>query len=114
MSAHPVSMVPGKAMSQLVPLASREGKVSRACLAHQAPRERREPGVMIVSKSPRMPRFSVQKAQRARRGSQEPWDPQDYRALQARRVRKARGETEASKALWESQAEMAGQERSAS
>lgn len=114
MSAHPVSMVPGKAMSQLVPLASREGKVSGACLAHQASRERREPGAMTVSESLRMPRFSVQKARRERRGSQEPWDPQDPRAPQARRAKKERRETEASRALWESQAETAGQERSVS
>lgn len=114
MSVHPVSMVPRKAMSQLVSLASREGKVSRACLAHWAPRERREPGAMTVSESPRMPHFSVQKARRERRGSQEAWDLQDSQAPQARRARKARRETEASRAPSESQAEMAGQERSAS
>lgn len=62
MSVHPASVVPRKAMSQLVSLASRQGKVSRVCLAHQAPRERREPGAMTVSESPRMPHFSVQKA----------------------------------------------------
>lgn len=101
-------------MSRLVPLASREEKVSRACLVHQAPRERREPGAMTVSESLRMPRFSVQKARRERRGRQEPRDPWDPRAPQARRARKERGETEASRALRESQAEMAGRERSVS
>lgn len=101
-------------MSQLVPLASREEKVSRARLAHQAPRERREPGAVTVSESLRMPHFSVQKARRERRGSQEPWDPQDSQAPQARRAKKERREMEASRALWESQAEMAGQERSVS
>lgn len=49
-------------MSQLVPLASREGKGNRACLACLAPRERREPGAVTVSESPQMPHFSVQKA----------------------------------------------------
>lgn len=62
MSAHPVSMVPRRAMSQLVPLAPREGKGNGACLAHLAPRERREPGAMTVSESLQMPHFSVQKA----------------------------------------------------
>lgn len=95
MSAHPVSMVPGRATSQLVPLAPREGKVSGACLVHQDPRERREPGAVTVLDSPWMPRFSVQKARRERRGSWEPWDPQDSPAPQARRARKARRETEA-------------------
>lgn len=34
MSAHPVSMAPGRAMSQLVPLVPREEKASRARLVH--------------------------------------------------------------------------------
>lgn len=101
-------------MSQLVPLDPREGKVSGACLVHQDPRERREPGAMTVSEYPRMPHFSVQKARRERRGRQEPWDPQDTQAPQARRARKARRETKASRACRGSQAEMAGQGRSAS
>lgn len=94
MSAHPVSMVPRRAMSQLAPLVPREGKVSGACLVHQDSRARREPGAMTVLESLRMPRFSVQKARRERRGSREPWDPQDSPAPQARRARKARRETE--------------------
>lgn len=108
MSAHPVSTMPGREMSHLVPLVLREGKVNEACLAQQAPRERREHGAMTVFESPQMPHFSVQKAQKERRGSQEPWDPQDSQAQQARRARKARRATEALRDCRESRVEMAG------
>lgn len=114
MSARPVSMVPRRAMSHLVPLVPREGKANKACLDHQAPRERREHGAMTVFESPQMPHFSVQKARKERRENQETWDPQDSQAQRARRARKARRVMEASKDCQESQAEMVGQEKSVS
>lgn len=101
-------------MSLLGPPAPREGKVSRARQAHQAPRERKEHGAMTVFESPQMPRFSVQKAQKERRAQQELWDPQDPQDQQARRVRKERRGTEASRACLENRAETADRERSVS